>query len=104
MNKKIRVHPDASREAEAAVEWYARRSPQAAWQFAIELRSAIERIGRTPNQFPMLAFGARKLVLSRFPYLVVFYETKTMIEVVAVAHARRRPGYWQERLGDPPAR
>jgi plasmid stabilization system protein ParE len=96
--KPIRVHPEARFEAEAAVEWYGHRSPYAAARFVVALRSALERIQRSPNQFPKLAFTTRRKVLGRFPYLVVFRETTTEIEIVAVAHGRRRPGYWRERL------
>jgi plasmid stabilization system protein ParE len=64
----------------------------------VEIGSAIERIQRTPSQFPKLAFDARRMVLGRFPYVVVFRQTQTEIEIVAVAHGRRRPGYRRERL------
>ena len=96
--KPIRVHPEAQREAEATVEWYGQRSPHAAARLVVELRSALERIQQSPNQFPQLAFNTRRKVLGRFPYLVVFRETTSEIEIVAVAHGRRRPGYWRERL------
>jgi plasmid stabilization system protein ParE len=96
--KPIRVHPEAQLEAEAAVQWYGQRSPHAAGRLVAELRSALERIQQGPNQFPKLALKARRKVLGRFPYLVVFRETATEIEIVAVAHGRRRPGYWRERL------
>ena len=96
--KPIRVYPEAQLEAEAAVEWYGQRSSHAAARFLGELRSVLERIQQGPRQFPTLAFNARRVVVSRFPYLVVFRETTSEIEVVAVAHGRRRPGYWRERL------
>jgi len=96
--KPIRVYPEAQLEAEAAVEWYGQRSSHAAGRFVFELRSVLERIQQAPRQFPMLAFNSRRVVLSRFPYLVVFRETTSDIEVVAVAHGRRRPGYWRRRL------
>ena len=96
--KPIRVHPEAQFEAEAAVEWYGQRSPHAAGRLVVELRAALERIQLAPNQFPKFAVDARRMVLGRFPYVVVFRETSTEIEIVAVAHGRRRPGYWRERL------
>jgi len=41
----------------------------------------------------------RRMVLRRFPYLL-FYEIRDdVVEFVAVAHTRRRPGYWLSRLG-----
>jgi toxin ParE1/3/4 len=96
--KQIRVHPDALHEADATIEWYGKRSPQAAARFVAEFRSVIERIRQTPNHFPRSAFGTRRTALHHFPYLVVFRETETTIEIVAVAHGRRRPNYWRERL------
>jgi hypothetical protein len=36
--------------------------------------------------------------LHRFPYRVVSLETGSDVLVVAVAHDRRRPGYWTRRL------
>ena len=40
----------------------------------------------------------RQVTVPRFPYRVVFLETEPEILVVAVAHERRRPGYWRARL------
>ena len=94
----VRIHPSALDEAEAATEWYRRRSARAAGMFLDELDRAVERIGDHPGQFPEYAFGTRRLVLQRFPYLVVFRETGSGLEIIAVAHGRRRPGYWRERI------
>jgi plasmid stabilization system protein ParE len=94
----VRIHPDALEEAEAATEWYRRRSPRAATMFLDELDRAIERIGDHPGQFPEYAFGARRAVRQRFPYLIVFRGTSTGVEIIAVAHGRRRPGYWRGRV------
>ena len=96
--KPIRVHPEAQLEAEAAIEWYGQRSPHAAGRLVAELRSALESIQEAPRRFPKFAFDARRKLLGRFPYVIVFRETKVEIEIIAVAHGRRRPGYWRERL------
>jgi plasmid stabilization system protein ParE len=94
----IRIHPAALEEAEAATEWYGRRSMRAAGMFLDELDRAISQIGDHPRQFPEYAFGARRMVLQRFPYLVVFRETEVGLEIIAVAHGRRRPGYWRDSV------
>jgi len=56
----------------------------------------IRRIEREPDRFPTFHFGTRRATLRRFPYLVVFREVATRVEIIAVAHGRRRPSYWQE--------
>ena len=94
----VRIHPAALEEAEAVTEWYRRRSPRAAAMFLDELDHAIERIGDRPGQFPEYDFGTRRAVLQRFPYLVVFRGTPAGVEIIAVSHGRRRPGYWRDRV------
>ena len=94
----VRLHPEALNEADSAIEWYRRRSVRAAEMFADELDRAIGRIRDHPRQFPEYGFGARRMLLRRFPYLIIFRETASGVEVIAVAHGRRRPGYWRDRL------
>lgn len=96
--KPVSIHPAALDEAQAAIDWYRARSMRAAWRFLDELSSAIERISKEPAQFPVFDFGTRRCVLPRFPYLVIFREASSELEVLAVAHARRAPGYWRDRV------
>jgi hypothetical protein len=37
-------------------------------------------------------------MLNRYPYFVVFRELPRKIQIIAVAHAKRRPGFWASRL------
>jgi hypothetical protein len=37
--------------------------------------------------------------LKRFPFGILYVATVDEIVVLAVMHLRRRPGYWQGRLG-----
>ncbi|MFB3820344.1 MAG: type II toxin-antitoxin system RelE/ParE family toxin, partial [Candidatus Methylomirabilales bacterium] len=39
----------------------------------------------------------RRVVVARFPYSIVYREDAESIVIVAVAHQRRRPGYWRGR-------
>lgn len=88
------LHPEAIAEARAAQEWYYAQNAEAADAFMAELDLAIERIEEAPRQWPGYLFGARRYLLRRFPFFVVFREAGARVEIVAVAHARRRPGYW----------
>ena len=44
------------------------------------------------------AYGLRWVQLASFPIKLVFAVRDDALLVVAVFHARRRPGYWLERL------
>ena len=93
------IHPAALEEAEAATDWYAQRSPRAAERFLDEVDAALDQISRNPEQFTSYYFGTRRMVLRRFPFVVIFREAAVRVEIIAIAHGRRRPGYWHDRLG-----
>jgi plasmid stabilization system protein ParE len=90
-------HPRAIAEARAARRWYAQRSAALAGQFLSEFDDAVNQIATTPAQWPAYLHGTRFYRLRHFPYLVVYRETAAGVQIVAVAHTRRRPGYWRRR-------
>ena len=96
--KPIEIHELAIREAGAAHEWYAARSEDASQRFSEKLYRAFKLVQEHPGRHPMHLLGTRRLRLHRFPYLVVYVDRPELILVVAVAHAKRRPGYWSRRL------
>jgi toxin ParE1/3/4 len=93
----VRLHPDAIAEAKAAYEWYAEHNRSAANAFISELDHAISQIQTGPEFWTIHLHGTRKFLLRRFPYGIVYRITESAIQVIAVAHGRRRPGYWQSR-------
>lgn len=96
--RKIEIHPEALTEAEAAVSWYAERSSRAPAAFIAEVDSAIESILEAPERWPLYEGDCRRFPLFRFPYVVVYRQKSTaVVEIVAIAHGRRRPGYWRGR-------
>ena len=96
----LEFHPEAIAEARSAREWYAERNEQAAERFIAELDEAIESIRNAPHQWPAFLFGTRSVILRKFPYIVVYEQIDQTVHVVAVAHAKRQPGYWSDRLKD----
>jgi plasmid stabilization system protein ParE len=88
----------ALEEAEAAAEWYRKRSHGAAEGFLNELDRTIDLISRDPEQYQSYEFGTSRAMLRKFPYLIVFREGTGGIEIIAVAHGRRSPGYWRDRM------
>jgi plasmid stabilization system protein ParE len=96
--RQIRFHPAAVEEAEAALDWYAERSPRAAARFVTELERVIEEVAGAPERWAAFDGPARRTLLHHFPYAVIYRVAGDAIEVLAVAHGRRRPGYWKMRV------
>ena len=92
------IHPAAVEEGEKATRWYRQRSARAAAQFVEEVNHAIGRISAAPQRWPAGPHGTRKFLLRRFPFAVVYRELPSAIQILAVAHGHRRPGYWKTRI------
>jgi plasmid stabilization system protein ParE len=95
---KIDVHPEAIAEARAAAQWYRERSALAADAFLAELDRAVERIVENPEMYSGYVRGTRRYLLQRFPFYLVYRQVAGKLEIVAIAHGRRKPGYWKKRI------
>ena len=96
--KSVEFHPEASAEYEEAFDWYFERITTTALKFASELARAIGMIAEAPQRWPAGLHGTRKFLIHRFPFAVVYRELSSAIQVLAVAHGHRRPGYWKTRI------
>ncbi len=96
--RQIDVHPDAVAEAQAAAQWYGERSALAAEAFLAELDHAVEKIAENPEMYPQYVRGTRRYLLQRFPFYLVYRQVAGKLEIIAIAHGRRKPGFWKKRI------
>jgi plasmid stabilization system protein ParE len=96
--KRIEFHEDAASEYEAAIDWYFERSRAAAEKFTAEINRAVESIAKSPRRWPGDLQGTRRFFLRHFPFAVIYRELPSIIQILAIAHGYRRPGYWKTRL------
>lgn len=90
-------HPEAVEEAAAARAWYELRSPKAAAAFVAELERCFASLREAPLRWPADTSGCRRLNLRRFPFALFYTLAIEQVQVLAVAHLHRRPGYWHVR-------
>lgn len=96
--KDYRLHPLAWEEIEAADEWYLAHTYDASVAFLSDLNSALENISQSPSRSQKYLFGTRRFVIQRFPFSVVYLDDPDVVFILAVAHSKRKPGYWKGRL------
>ena len=95
--RPVEFHPEAIAEARTAFEWYRQWSEGAAAAFLTELDQAVEHIAETHGRWPFYLQGTRRFLLRKFPFTIIYREVGETIQLVAVAHGRRKPGYWKDR-------
>ena len=97
MTHEVILHSEAEIEVLEALDWYADRSALAARAFVHELNLVIVRVARSPETWPKISGGTRRIVFPHFPFNLVFRTKGDVVEIIAVAHQRRRPSYWRNR-------
>lgn len=91
--------PEAIADADDAADWYAAEEPDQDLdaQFLAEVRRVASLIGERPRACSENEPGVRRAVLRRFPYSLIYTVEPDEVLVLAVAHHRRRVGYWRDR-------
>ena len=96
--KPVVLHDQAKAEVEEAAAWYERQRLGLGGKFRVAVEEAIQRIRENPQAGPRYAAARFRYVLvRRFPYVVFYGEGEHAVRVMAVAHGRRKPGYWKSR-------
>jgi toxin ParE1/3/4 len=89
---------EAEVELWEAVEYYESRSPGLGMDFHGEIEASVGAISQSPDRWPVRADGTRRYLTHRFPYVVVYVLLRDHIWIIAVAHCKRRPRYWSDRI------
>jgi toxin ParE1/3/4 len=91
-------HPDAEEEFIEAAAYYEQNVSGLGERFAREVDQTIKQLLKYPEIGSPIDPNLRRIVLTRFPYYLIYSFTQDMLRIVAVAHMRRRPGYWRLRV------
>jgi plasmid stabilization system protein ParE len=94
----IRFRPAAARELAAEIRYYDKQHEGRGQRFAAAVDRVVLRLADFPLAFPLLYEpDIRSAKVARFPYRVVYVVVGGDVDVLAIAHAKRRPEYWRRR-------
>lgn len=97
---RVRYHPAALEELAEAAVWYEERRVGLGEEFRATVRAALQAIGENPQAWPRSSEASVRIFpLQRFPFLLPYAPEDDDVVILAVAHAKRRPGYWRYRMG-----
>ena len=93
-----RLHPAAVAEHLDSVAFYESRTPGLGADYLDQFEVAMRRVVESPLLSPIeVPPEIRIAYLQRFPFSILFRVGQNEIQVLAIAHQRRRPRYWLGR-------
>jgi len=99
VKRLVRFSEPASKELAEAVRWYETRRAGLGAELFDAVVTTLTLIETNPEigQTTSTDGQTRRARVARFPYQVVYRLRPTEIVIVAIAHLKRRPGYWKNR-------
>jgi toxin ParE1/3/4 len=96
----IELHAAGDAELWAAIDRFEQQEPGLGDRFEAAVYRALDSIAKAPYAWTPCAGlpGVRMFALWRFPFSIPYVVETGRIIVLAVAHAKREPGYWRERV------
>ena len=95
--RSAKFHPEAERDLDEGLRFYLSRSTVAGERFLAEVEAGVALLQEAPERWPFFHLGTRRFVMAAFPFSIVCRSVGDEVQVMAVAHAKRRPVYWGRR-------
>ena len=96
--RQVTFHEEADVEVNEAARYYEGRAPGLGLLFLAAVGEAVKEALANPEAFQLVGDEVRHKLIRRFPYSLLNVIEADRIRVLAVAHQKRRPGYWRHRL------
>ena len=100
MSRSVVFRPEARTELALAWAWYEEKRVGLGDELVVCVEAAIAGASRDPDLHRRIRGEVRRALVRRFPYGVFFVTDDDELLVLAIAHDRRSPGYWESRLSD----
>lgn len=102
MSTSVRFEDEAESEYRLAGRYYEERREHLGIEFFDVVDATIDHVSEFPRAGALVPrmpadLPVRRRAVTRFPYHVVYLEVSTDIRILAIAHDRRKPGYWKDR-------
>lgn len=102
MTLPLRISEEAEAELAEAASWYETHRSGLGIDFLAAVDETMTRIAEMPKMGSPVSGVAdeaiRRRAVRRFPYHLIYLEFPDRLQILAVAHDHRRPGYWAGRV------
>lgn len=94
---RLRLHPAAQFEGLGAHSKIGADDYQQGELFVDALEATFAKIKQSPLIYPCFDGEFRRIKVGKFTYSVIFRIRPGELQVIAIMHQHRKPGYWKDR-------
>jgi len=94
----IKFLPQAIEELDSSIQYYEDIYKSLGLDFQKEIKKTIKIISLNPTIWQLHKDGTRRISTSRFPFKIVYLIENDVLWIVAIAHHKRFPEFWFNRI------
>ena len=100
MKRQLELRPGVAAELAEAIAHYDTERPGLGERFLAAVEATLADVVAAPDLGSSWTHdpSVRRQVVRRFPYVIFYRADAEAVTVLAIAHGKRRPGYWRARL------
>jgi plasmid stabilization system protein ParE len=98
MTRRLVVRPQAKLELAEASDWYDAHDKGLGDDLLYAFQTTVESIVPNPLQYQAVHGKARRAMLARFPYGLIYTVSDEEITIFSCFHSSRDPKRWQSRV------
>lgn len=102
MRYRLVIQPEAEDYLKKAFYWDEDKRRGLGYDFLLQVDAGLRFIERNPTVFSPVYGAARKYLVKRFPYKIIYLLDEERIIVLAVIHAKMSPRLTKERIDSIP--
>jgi toxin ParE1/3/4 len=103
VKKAVRPSSFAQDEIESYIRWYESESVGLGNRLWSEIQAIVTLLSDYPEIGELVRRTrgtVRRVPLRHFPFFLIYRDRGDSLQIVALAHTSRKPGYWRSRLAD----
>jgi plasmid stabilization system protein ParE len=98
MRLPVEFRGEATQDLVEACEWYESERVGLGHEFLVAVAAAVSGLRREPARFQIVKRRTRRVLVKRFPYMLLFVVQEKSILITAVFHLKRNPQRWSDRV------
>ena len=93
----LKLHPLAENDLKTALDYYFEISPNLETRFLSSIDRQFHKILEHPKVYPFETKTSQKVIVNKFPYIIIFEQYKDIIIILAIFHTRQNPKKLNDR-------
>lgn len=87
----LKLHPLVENDLKIALNYYYEISPKLEKRFLSHVDKVFNNILKSPSTYPYESKTSQKVLMYKFPYIILYEQYEDFIMVLAIFHTRQHP-------------